>query len=86
MAVKPEFPPAVAKRVVAIHQISYQRAEHAGYDPTALTKLGGHSLRTGFVSQSTPTDLPSPARPATPASTSSNMQVRTRTPDRQYSQ
>ncbi len=30
-----------------------RRGEHAGYDPTALTKLGGHSLRAGFVTQST---------------------------------
>ncbi|OZD18143.1 integrase [Rhodococcus sp. 06-156-3C] len=36
----------------AIHQTIRRRAEHAGYDPTALTKLGGHSLRAGFVTQS----------------------------------
>ena len=30
-----------------------RRAEHAGYDPTALAKLGGHSLRAGFVTQGT---------------------------------
>lgn len=37
----------------AIHQTIRRRAEHAGYDPTALTKLGGHSLRAGFVTQGT---------------------------------
>ncbi|OZC42697.1 integrase [Rhodococcus sp. RS1C4] len=35
----------------AIHQTIRRRAEHAGYDPTALAKLGGHSLRAGFVTQ-----------------------------------
>lgn len=33
----------------AIHKTIRRRAEHAGYDPAALTKLGGHSLRAGFV-------------------------------------
>ena len=37
----------------AIHKTIRRRAEHAGYDPTALTKLGGHSLRAGFVTQGT---------------------------------
>ncbi|MFC8181684.1 tyrosine-type recombinase/integrase [Rhodococcus sp. NPDC057297] len=37
----------------AIHQTIRRRAEHAGYDPTALAKLGGHSLRAGFVTQGT---------------------------------
>ncbi|MEV8238483.1 site-specific integrase [Rhodococcus sp. NPDC077669] len=37
----------------AIHQTIRRRAEHAGFDPTALAKLGGHSLRAGFVTQST---------------------------------
>ena len=37
----------------AIHQTIRRRAEHAGYDPTALAKLGGHSLRAGFVTQCT---------------------------------
>ncbi len=37
----------------AIHQTVRRRAEHAGYDPTALAKLGGHSLRAGFVTQGT---------------------------------
>ncbi|WP_261984698.1 MULTISPECIES: hypothetical protein [unclassified Rhodococcus (in: high G+C Gram-positive bacteria)] len=31
----------------------HRRAAHAGFDPTALTKLGGHSLRAGFVTQDT---------------------------------
>jgi integrase len=37
----------------AIHQTIRRRAEHAGYDSTALAKLGGHSLRAGFVTQGT---------------------------------
>lgn len=37
----------------AIHQTIRRRAEHAGYDPAALAKLGGHSLRAGFVTQGT---------------------------------
>jgi integrase len=37
----------------AIHQTIRRRAEHAGFDPTALAKLGGHSLRAGFVTQGT---------------------------------
>ncbi|WP_306305351.1 tyrosine-type recombinase/integrase [Rhodococcoides yunnanense] len=37
----------------AIHQTIRRRAEHAGCDPTALAKLGGHSLRAGFVTQGT---------------------------------
>jgi integrase len=37
----------------AIHQTNRRRAEHAGFDPTALAKLGGHSLRAGFVTQGT---------------------------------
>ncbi|QCB51785.1 site-specific integrase [Rhodococcus sp. PAMC28707] len=37
----------------AIHQTIRRRAGHAGFDPTALTKLGGHSLRAGFVTQGT---------------------------------
>ncbi|KZF03720.1 MULTISPECIES: site-specific integrase [unclassified Rhodococcus (in: high G+C Gram-positive bacteria)] len=37
----------------AIHRTIRRRAEHAGYDATALTKLGGHSLRAGFVTQGT---------------------------------
>ncbi|MFC8181687.1 tyrosine-type recombinase/integrase [Rhodococcus sp. NPDC057297] len=37
----------------AIHKTIRRRAAHAGYDPTALTRLGGHSLRAGFVTQST---------------------------------
>lgn len=36
-----------------IHKTIRRRAEHAGYDPTTLTKLGGHSLRAGFVTQAT---------------------------------
>jgi hypothetical protein len=36
----------------AIHQM-HRRAGHADYDPAALAKLGGHSLRAGFVTQST---------------------------------
>lgn len=37
----------------AIHQTICRRAAHAGYDPTALANLGGHSLRAGFVTQGT---------------------------------
>ena len=37
----------------AIHQTIRRRAEHAGYDHSAVTKLGGHSLRAGFVTQGT---------------------------------
>ncbi|MGA9871180.1 MAG: tyrosine-type recombinase/integrase [Rhodococcus sp. (in: high G+C Gram-positive bacteria)] len=37
----------------AIHQTIRRRAEHAGYDHAALAKLGGHSLRAGFVTQGT---------------------------------
>ncbi|OZF25729.1 integrase [Rhodococcus sp. 14-2496-1d] len=44
---------AMALSGAAIHQTIRRRAEHAGYDPTALGKLGGHSLRAGFVTQGT---------------------------------
>ncbi|NIL77354.1 integrase [Rhodococcus sp. B10] len=44
---------ATALSGAAIHQTIRRRAEHAGYDPTALAKLGGHSLRAGFVTQGT---------------------------------
>lgn len=37
----------------ATHQSIRRRAERAGYDPTALAKLDGHSLRAGFVTQGT---------------------------------
>ncbi|WP_407727557.1 integrase (plasmid) [Rhodococcoides fascians] len=37
----------------AIHQAIRRRAEHAGFDPASLAKLGGHSLRAGFVTQGT---------------------------------
>lgn len=37
----------------AIHQTNRRRAAHAGYDPGALPKLGGHFLRAGFVTQGT---------------------------------
>ncbi|OZF42699.1 site-specific integrase [Rhodococcus sp. 14-2470-1a] len=37
----------------AIHRTIRRRAGHAGFDPAALAKLGGHSLRAGFVTQST---------------------------------
>ncbi|MBY4383798.1 tyrosine-type recombinase/integrase [Rhodococcus fascians] len=37
----------------AIHQVIRRRAEHAGFDPASLAKLGGHSLRAGFVTQGT---------------------------------
>lgn len=37
----------------AIHKRIRRRAEDAGYDPTTLSKLGGHSLRAGFVTQGT---------------------------------
>ena len=37
----------------AIHQSIRRRAADAGYDPTALAKLGGHSLCAGFVTQGT---------------------------------
>ncbi len=35
----------------AIHQTIRRRAQHAGFDPSALAKLDGHSLRAGFVTQ-----------------------------------
>lgn len=35
----------------AIHQTIRRRAAHAGYDAAGLAKLGGHSLRAGFVTQ-----------------------------------
>ena len=44
---------ATALSGAAIHQTIRRRAEHAGYGPTALSKLGGHSLRAGFVTQGT---------------------------------
>ncbi|CCQ18155.1 Phage integrase family protein [Rhodococcus sp. AW25M09] len=37
----------------AIHQCIRRRAQQAGYDPTVVAKLGGHSLRAGFVTQGT---------------------------------
>jgi integrase len=37
----------------AVHQTIRRRANHAGFDPAALAKLGGHSLRAGFVTQGT---------------------------------
>lgn len=37
----------------AIHQTIRCRAEQAGFDPAELAKLGGHSLRAGFVTQGT---------------------------------
>ncbi len=59
----------------AIHQTIRRRAAHAGYDPTAIAKLGGHSLRARFVTQSTrngaPTDPPSHVKLVTPDSTPS---------------
>ncbi|WP_368655903.1 tyrosine-type recombinase/integrase [Rhodococcus sp. 1168] len=45
----------------AIHQTIRRRAEHADYDPTALAKLGGHSLRAGFVTQGTRNGADGPA-------------------------
>ncbi|MCZ4080407.1 integrase [Rhodococcus sp. H36-A4] len=45
----------------AIHQTIRRRAAHAGYDPTALVKLGGHSLRSGFVTQGTRNGADGPA-------------------------
>ncbi|MGU3438462.1 tyrosine-type recombinase/integrase [Actinomycetes bacterium M1A6_2h] len=36
----------------AIHSTIRRRAGHAGYDPTLVSQLGGHSLRAGFVTQS----------------------------------
>ncbi|MBM7244185.1 integrase [Rhodococcus fascians] len=44
---------ATALSGAAVHQTIRRRAAHAGYDPTALAKLGGHSLRAGFVTQGT---------------------------------
>ncbi len=58
----------------AIHQTIRRHAEHADYAPTALAKLGGHSLRAGSSPKApatAPTDPPSPDRPDTPASTPS---------------
>nr|WP_241256845.1 tyrosine-type recombinase/integrase [Rhodococcus sp. KRD162] len=37
----------------AVHQAIRRRAGNAGYDTTALARLGGHSLRAGFVTQGT---------------------------------
>lgn len=37
----------------AIHQTIRRRAEQAGYNHSVLAKLGGHSLRAGFVTQGT---------------------------------
>ena len=37
----------------AIHQTIRRRAEHAGFDPNALAKIGGHPLRAGSVTQGT---------------------------------
>ncbi|OZF42702.1 site-specific integrase [Rhodococcus sp. 14-2470-1a] len=42
---------ATALSGAAIHQTIRRRADHAGFDPAALAKLGGHSLRAGFVTQ-----------------------------------
>ncbi|OZF53102.1 site-specific integrase [Rhodococcus sp. 14-2470-1a] len=44
---------ATALSGAAIHQTIRRRAEQAGYDHAALAKLGGHSLRAGFVTQGT---------------------------------
>jgi integrase len=44
---------ATALSGAAIHQTIRRRAGHAGFDATALAKLGGHSLRAGFVTQGT---------------------------------
>nr|WP_329955996.1 integrase [Rhodococcus fascians] len=44
---------ATAVSGAAIHQTIRRRAEHARYNPTAVSKLGGHSLRAGFVTQGT---------------------------------
>ncbi|WP_328810660.1 site-specific integrase [Rhodococcus sp. NBC_00294] len=35
----------------AIHKTIRRRAERAGYDATVVSQLGGHSLRSGFVTQ-----------------------------------
>jgi integrase len=45
----------------AIHQTIRRRAEHAGFDPAAIAKLGGHSLRAGFVTQGTRNGADGPA-------------------------
>lgn len=42
-----------AQSGAAIHQTIRRRADHAGFDPAALAKLGGHSLHAGFVTQGT---------------------------------
>ncbi|MFY2790277.1 tyrosine-type recombinase/integrase [Rhodococcus sp. MALMAid1271] len=42
-----------ALSVASIHQTIRRRATQAGFDPTALAKLSGHSLRAGFVTQGT---------------------------------
>ena len=42
---------ATALSGAAIHATIQRRAEHAGYDPTLVAQLGGHSLRAGFVTQ-----------------------------------
>ncbi|MFV9429293.1 tyrosine-type recombinase/integrase [Rhodococcus aetherivorans] len=35
----------------AVHKAIRRRAEQAGYDPDIVQRLGGHSLRAGFVTQ-----------------------------------
>ncbi|UZF48420.1 site-specific integrase [Rhodococcus rhodochrous] len=35
----------------AVHQVIRRRAAQAGYDPETVQQLGGHSLRSGFVTQ-----------------------------------
>ncbi|OZC49035.1 integrase, partial [Rhodococcus sp. 06-621-2] len=35
----------------AVHAAIRRRATRAGYDPVTVAQLGGHSLRSGFVTQ-----------------------------------
>ena len=35
----------------AVNQVIARRAEYAGYTSTQIAKLGGHSLRSGFVTE-----------------------------------
>lgn len=35
----------------AVHAVVRRRAQQAGFDPAVVAKLGGHSLRSGFVTQ-----------------------------------
>ena len=42
---------SVRRRCQGLPSTIRRRAERAGYDPTLIAQLGGHSLRSGFVTQ-----------------------------------